>query len=442
MGIYEKTLINQRVEHIMWIVSGCSLRSMKAHGLKRRQSFAVTRAPVLSPAFLLRMLLIGVLLPVFCGRVLGAEIEATADTGNCRSTLSCPDQGGAGWEILRLQQRLAANPADVEARARLIDLLERTGAGGAAFDLPSGVPLRERTWWRDLVPMLQRTAWMALEVGHDSNINSGTADEVVHVPLLNYRSLTLDPLLTRMSSSFIGLRMGAVGRYPLGPRWALRAGGMAALRYNAAQYVYLPHSYEGRLALERDFGFWRLELGASGTQRWVAGYQAIGRSSVHAQLTGLFAHGLGGMAQVETSRNRYPLLSGAETKEDAMTLTLTHDDTGLRGSVMAARERATGVARELDHDSLGYSGAWVTDAFSRGRIRLTASETRARYLEPSPLFLTSRQDRTREYSIAYEHRLADGWTLTPRYVREENRSTVELMRYDRTQWMIEARKEF
>ena len=355
---------------------------------------------------------------------------------------SCPDQGGAGWEILRLQRHLAANPGDERARSRLIDLLGRAGAGDAAFDLPSGVALRERTWWRDLVPMLQRSAWVALELGHDSNINSGTADEVVHVPLLNYRSLTLDPLLTRMSSSFIGLRMGAVGRYPLGPLWALRGGGMAALRYNAAQYVYLPHSYEGRLALERDFGFWRLELGASGTQRWVAGYQAIGRSSVHAQLTGFLAHGLDGMAQVETSRNRYPLLSGAETKEDAVTLTLIHEGTGLRGSVLSARERATGAARELDHDSMGYSIAWVADAFSRGRIRLTGSESRARYVEPSPLFLTSRQDRTREYSIAYEHRLVDGWTLTPRYVREENRSTVQLMRYDRTQWMIEARKEF
>ncbi len=370
-----------------------------------------------------------------------AGVGASAD---CSETLrsACPAVSGRAREILALQRQLATNPDDAVARERLKELLAQLGATGAALDLPSGATLRERIWWRDLVPTLQRSAWMAVELGHDSNINSSTADEVVHVPLLNYRSLTLDPLLIRKPSSFVGLRMGAVGRYPLGPLWALRAGGMAALRYNTAQYVYLPHSYEGRVALERDFGLWRMEFGGSGTQRWVAGYQAIGRTSLHAQLAGLFAHGLTGLAQVETSRNRYPLLSGAQTNEAAVTLTMTHAATGLRGSVTGARERATGVTKALDRDSVGYSVAWVAEVFAAGRVRLNISETRARYVEASPLFLTSRNDRTREYSVAYEYRLAGGWAITPRYVREENRSTVELMRYDRTQWMIEGRKEF
>lgn len=373
----------------------------------------------------------------------GATHSGAATPATCAeaSAATCP-HGGQAREIILLQQQLANHPEDPVARDRLKTLLEQTGATGTALDLPTGALLRERTWWRDLVPMLQHSAWVAVELGHDSNINSGTPDEVVHVPLLNYRSLTLSPLLVQTPSHFLGLRTGAMARYPLSPNWALRVGGMAALRLNTEQYVYLPHSYEGRLALERDFGLWRVEAGVSGTQRWVVNYQAIGRSSFYAQVTRLFEHGVTGLAQVEHSKNRYPLFSETDTSENAMTLSMIHAGTGLQASVSGGRERATGVTKALDRDYLGYTLAWVSKTFSNGRVRLSFSENRAYYDEPSPLFLTTRHDLLRDYSVAYEYRLPDNWSITPRYVREENGSTVSLMKYTRTQWMIEARKEF
>lgn len=420
MAYYDLLIIGYPLAPKFWKTSPV----MSAQKEPRFQNILATAGPVLFWSWVF-----------FFGNALATECsELTASIG-----LRC---NGRASEIISLQQQLANNPEDTAAQDRLKALLAQIGATGAAQDLPSGALLRERTWWRDLLPSLQRSAWVAIELGHDSNINSGTADEVVNVPLLNYRSLSLDPLFVQTDSPFVGVRFGALARFPLGAFWALRAGGMAAMRLNSAQYVYFPHSYEGRLGLERDFGLWRVEAGVSGNQRWLAIFQATGRRSVYAQATRLFEYGLTGQVYAEHSRNHYPQFLEAETGEDAITLTMAHSGTGLRGTITNGKEKAIGVTKSLDRNYSGYTISWVKEAFAGARISLSLSGNQVKYDETSPLFLTARRDRMREYSIAYEHRLADNWTITPRYVREENRSSVSLMRYDRTQWMIEARKEF
>lgn len=349
---------------------------------------------------------------------------------------------GVTNEILLLQRQLALDPGDASARARLKELLRQKGVTGTALDLPAAPENERREWWLDVLPRLQHSAWQAFELGHDSNINSGTANDVVDIPLLNYRSLTLDRALVGTPSYFAGVRTGVVERYPLGPQWSLRAGGMAALRYNEAEYVYLPHSYEGEVVLERYAGLWRFALGASGTQRWVAGYQALARNSFNAELARVLAGRLLASLFVERSRNRYPLFEDTETDEDYARVTLSHAPSGLQGSLHFGRERASGKIKDLDRDFFGVSAAWVIPAGARGRLRLAFSAFQADYRQSSPLFLTTREDQNLELSAAYEYPLGRHWTVTPRVVHEKNRSNLDLTRYERTQCLVEARRIF
>lgn len=350
--------------------------------------------------------------------------------------------GRGAAAVLLLQRRLAVYPADAAARTLLEALLAELGAGPAAREVPGNAGLIGRPWWQRSLAMAQSAAWLAAEAGHDSNINSATGLSIIDLPLLNYRSLVLSPLLVRQGSAFLGLAGGVAAARPLAPALSVHAAVQASARYNAEEAAYLPQSYQARLGARGGFGRLTLEAAAGFEQRRVGKYRLVDRSEAGLTLRlDVSPEVRLGLAATGASQ-AYPLFNGLRTRSQITAVTARHLPSGLGLAAMALRERSLDGPRDLDRDASGVTLEWNRTVRGAGNLQVQWTATRSVYLEPSVLFATQRLDKSTLLSIAYAHRLAGAWTLTPRLVLEENASTIPLLAFRRRQVMVELRRDW
>jgi hypothetical protein len=344
--------------------------------------------------------------------------------------------------LLLAQRLLAAQPDDAAARALLADALAALNAEPAAFDIPARPDMERKPLWRGLLNAVQHAAWVGIEVGQDSNINSATPLDTIAIPLLNYRSLKLDPLLVQRASPFIGINAGAAVRKPLSGSLSVGARAAASVRLNTAEYAYLPHNYQGEVSLTKRFGDIQLETELGYGQDWVAGYRFVDRLGLAAKisvpLSRLWNMELGASA----SQNHYPQFNAVKTMQTKGSAGIGHSLTGLSASIHGGEEKAAGDIKDLDRRFAGVALSWRWPLFDRGTILARIGELRSEYLLPSPLFATQRIDTARDFELAYSHRLSDDWLVTPRLIVEQNSSSIPLVAFKRNQALIELRRTF
>ena len=366
-----------------------------------------------------------------------AAVAESLDSARCLMAAGRPAEA-----LLQLQRLVAADPGDAQARDLLQAALAGLRAEPGAYAVPSVAGLDPRPWWRKSLLAVQAGAWLAFEAGHDSNINSATDLDVVTVPLLNYRSLALDPLLFRHASPFVGVNGGLVFRKPLSSTLSLAARGLASMRYNSAQYSYLPHSYDLAVAFEQRLGAMLLEASAGKLQKRVAGHRIVDRETLALRLASPAGTRLQAAATAILAGNTYPLFDAVRTRDDSVGVELADHGLGLVLTLRAGREAATGPIKDLDRRYTGYSLGWRQRFTWGGWSTLHFGETRSNYATFSPLFLAQRSDTAREVVVVYAHPLGQGWTLSPKAASERNASTLPLTTFRRNQWLLELKKEY
>ena len=355
----------------------------------------------------------------------------------------CLIAAGRGVEaILLLQRILARRPDDGDARALVLAVLAEVNAGSLAHEMSLAEGGAWGTWWRRALESTRHATRIGFAIGHDSNINSATAIDVVTIPALNYRSVALNPLLVRRASTFAGINAALALKIPLSDSVNVVARGAVTARYNAAQYEYFPHNYALASAIEKRFGGLSLELAADYVQRRVAGFRVVDRMNYEATLGLTPAPTLRLSATLASARNTYPLFAGIRTDEHSAGLRVAHTASGLALSLHVGRERSIGAIKDLDRDYTALSLDWNRAIGSAGRVYLHLGESRSDYLAFSPLFLAQRVDKVRQFVLAYEHRIGANWALTPRLAMEHNASTIPIIAFRRTQWMLELSKDF
>ena len=344
--------------------------------------------------------------------------------------------------LLVLQRRLAEAPQDCAARGAILALLKELGGDAAAHELPAGATLGGRPWLSRSLAPLRPGAWVALEVGHDSNINSATRLDGIELPVLNYRSLALNPVLVQRGSGFAGIDAGLVATRPLSATASASAIVQAAARYNADEPTFLPHGYFAALSAEQWWARTRLAGEVIYLQRRLGRFRVIDRWQQGASLGLEPVPGWRLTLQLSLAGNRYPLFNAVDTDERAGGMQLAHARSGLTLAAQSGRERSRGPQKDLDRDFDRFALDWSKKLANGDLVAAHLATGRSRYLEPSPLFLAQRLDRTRELAVWYRHRLDADWSLTPKLLLEENASTIPVLAFRRHQVLLELRREW
>jgi hypothetical protein len=350
--------------------------------------------------------------------------------------------GRSSVAALLLQRILAQDGGDERAQILLFSLLDDMGAKGSAYDMSAGAQKRNSSWWSLWFPELRRGGWLAVEVGSDSNINRATDSKVVQSPLLNYRSLSLNPILTRRSSSFVGANAGMEVSYPLSPYVGIGARGAISTRYNTAEYVYLPNNYHLATVLSSNIGNLRLEAEASSSQYLLARLRVVDRQSFSATASMITYGNFIASLSADSSTNFYPQFSQIKAREQSFAAKGFHPGTGLRVEVYQGTESSTGQIKDLDRKFQGYKVGWDARFSENLRFGIHVDSGQSRYQLFSRLFDTNRIDRFGSLNISCEYRAGHDWYVTPKWISERNSSTIALSQYQRTQYLIEVRKEF
>ena len=282
-----------------------------------------------------------------------ASAAPAADSGDCVATAAAPDgeveqawqlaaSGRRASALLLLQRRLALAPQDCVARAAILALLKDLGGDAAAYELPAAASLGGRPWLSRTFAPLRTGAWLALEAGSDSNINSATRLDGIELPLLNYRSLALNPVLVQRGSGFAGVDAGLLATTPLSPTASASAIVQVAARYNADEPTYLPHGYFAALGAEKWWSRTRLAGELIYLQRRLGRFRVIDRWQ---QGVSLGVEPLAGWrlsVQLSLADSRYPLFNAVDTSEQAGGVQLAHAPSGLSLAVQSGRERSRG----------------------------------------------------------------------------------------------------
>lgn len=350
--------------------------------------------------------------------------------------------GRTAIAVLLLQRMLAIDSTDENAQSLLSGLLENMGAKGAAYQISAAATETNTSWWSLWFSELRRGAWLAMEVGNDSNINRATDTKVVQSPLLNYRSLSLNPILVQRPSSFISASGGIEVSHPLTPYLNVGVRGVGSARYNAAEYVYLPNSYHLAALLSSNIGNLRLEAEAATSQHLIARLRVVDRQSFGARASVATYGDFVASLSMDSSSNLYPQFSLVKTREQSFGAKVLHPGTGMIMGTYQGTEKSTGTIKDLDRIFRGYSLGWRSRLWQELRLGFEFESGESRYQEFSRLFDANRVDSFQSFSISGEYRLGSDWYLTPKWIAERNNSTIALSRYRRNQYLIEIRKEF
>jgi len=142
------------------------------------------------------------------------------------------------------------------------------------------------------------------------------------------------------------------------------------------------------------------------------------------------------------AQNRYPLFNDVETTQTKGSAGFAHVPSGMSGSVHYGEEIAAGDIKDLDRRFAGFSLSGRWPLLERGTLLARIGLVRSEYLLPSPLFATQRVDSASDMEVAFTYRLSDHWSVTPRVIAEQNKSSIPLVSFKRQQGMVELRRIF
>ncbi len=367
---------------------------------------------------------------------------ALAADGAVAEARALLDGGQRAQALLLLQRMAAAAPEDCAVRDLLVRALRELQVDAAGYEMPATAQLGGRPWWSRAGSAVQHAGWLALEAGRDSNINSATARDTIELPLINYRSLALSPLLVRRASDYLGLEGGLAGARPLTPVLSLNAGVAGAARYNLAEAAYLPQSVNAWVGAEARFGAWRLSGAATVAQRRIGRFRLLDRQEVSLGVGVEASPGLEARIGVIHGSSKFPLFNGVHTEDRAAEASVRHAASGLALSTRIGAERSGGEIRDLDRDFSAYAIEWTWAPRSDGLLRIGLGRIRSTYLVDSALFVARRQDKVSLLSLAYTWRFQPGWSLAPKVIVEQNDSNIPLIAFRRRQLALELRRDW
>ena len=370
------------------------------------------------------------------------------------------ETGRPGQASFIYERILAVDPTNARARLEMGGAFLALGEYARAklefetvlrlSNLPPGLREQARAYARAAENRLAGrralfTGYLEYGYGYDSNPRSATS--VGSITTANPFVIILDPVLLERSDHYHALGGGAEVNYRLGGAFSVYAGGDArARRYRnlgVADYGQL----DGRLGMGYARGPHSGRLGI------IAGRYDLDDRNVResAGMTGEYRHLASSRAQLSFNvlaaayryvpehlrANDFDLFQGSLGWLRAI------GSGGVLGvSVLGGVEKATGG--RLDGDKPFYGGRLtiqhtITD---RTAIFVLVGTQRGQYKEINPIFGVQRVDALHHLVTGLSWNFAGNWSLRPQLAYVENRSNLELFKFDRTDLSVNLRLDF
>jgi hypothetical protein len=299
---------------------------------------------------------------------------------------------------------------------------------------------------KDIRPSGRFNGYLSATAGYDGNLNHSTAHSQIYVPLFG-SNLTLSGDNVQRGASFAALAGGLRYTYDFDSRTKIYAGadltqrmlsGASAFDTGAAGAYAGGALKLGRHELKAALQFTHTELAgdpdrdiAAVTGEWnyeLRNGHQIALSARYAQVRQAKA----GLHVFDTNATAFNLVYATPVGQRASGLV----------SMFA------GVESNLKGNPFGEKSFFGMTMAGEYKLRhdLTASASltmqRALWDQVNLAFQTERMETRFDFSAGLNWRFADGWSLQPRYIYNDNRSSIAIYSYRRNEFSLTLRREW
>lgn len=374
------------------------------------------------------------------------------------------DSGRAMEGVFALERVLAVNPNHAQARAeiaRAYFILGENETSRREFETVKQQPVPPEVKatiqkFLDAIEQVQAatgrqiTGYLEAGIGHDTNVNSGTASSQVAIPAFAGLGLaTLNPAALKTADNFLSLAGGVNLRYPHSPTVAFLAGVDGSQRLHQNQTGFEQGYINGNAGVEYTQGKNKFLGAAQGQQLYV-------------QNTGVFrnSYGLVGQWQrqldndsllsafLQYARLEYPTQPVRNADRDVGGLAYAHAfsmkySPAVYVSGYYGNERQSDSTRpDLGHRVTGIRFGGQMNFSAQLNTFASASYEQRDYGGATPGFVDNRADRQKDYRIGVNYIPAKLWTVTPQVLYTDNSSNVPFNAFTRAQALVTVRRDF
>jgi tetratricopeptide (TPR) repeat protein len=390
------------------------------------------------------------------------EAERAGDPGyDFLLGLAALETGKNTNAVFALERVLAVDPNHVRARAeiaRAYAALGETKTAKQEFETvkKQGVPPEVAVTIDRVLSAIERVedegrttvrGYVEGTIGHDTNVNSATADRNVAVPLFGGAIFTLGPGGVQRSDTFTSVGGGLSLRKPLDKEWALTAGLNGSKRMNTDVDEFDTGSTDAHLGVVRTYGkdvfsaalqynqFWvdndRYREAAGFTAQWQHNYDARHQSSLYVQYSDLRY-----MSQGVRNADRFVI--GANFAKAMPGFKTVFYGGAYLGEEAAKKDNFEHLGHILYGMRIGAQHEIHRDA----RAFANLGYEHRRYGGEDPFFLKTRTDNQWNLSLGVAWTPAKNWRVTPQFQYTDTRSNIDLNRFRREVVSVTVRREF
>lgn len=365
--------------------------------------------------------------------------------------------------VFALERVLAVNPSHIQARAEIARAYTQLGEMETArreFEAVRKEPMPPEAAatiqkYLDAIEQAQagtRTAvaaYVELALGHDSNVNSGTASSQIAIPALpGLGPATLNPAALKQSDGFGQVAFGANVRHPVDPNLTLLAGVDGYQRLNFSKDDFDQGALGATLGMEVNQAQNRFLVALQGQRMDVdwAGFRnylgAVGQWQRQIGNDGVFT------GYLQYARLDYPGQDIRNADRYVGGVAYAHAFSGAYAPVVFVGayygnedERASGRP-DLGHRLAGIRLGGQLNWSERVSIFGFASYEDRNYGGATPGFLDDRADRQIDFRLGVSYKPNKLWAITPQVMYTDNKSNVPFTDYDRTQIFVTVRRDW
>jgi outer membrane protein len=371
------------------------------------------------------------------------------------------DAGQLERAVFALERVLAVQPNNLQARAEIARAYFQMGERDTAkreFETvrAARVPAEVRDTIDRFLSAIEaaRTrrfnAYVEIGLGHDSNVNSATAQSQVAVPSFGGAVVQLAAGSTRLKDEFGALSAGLSFSNDLAGAWSLVGSAAYYGKYNNEQSQFDTGTLDGALGL-----------------RWAGGSNAV-TGAVQLQQYSVdgdsFRESSGGVVQwqhnysqtsqvslfAQYAQLKYPDASQSirDAKRSIVGIATAQAFAGETAPVVFAsvyggeeKQDAENVPH-LGHKPVGVRVGSQWRLAPGAHLFANASLERRRYGGVDPLFLVEREDTQIDASIGLTYALGSKWSLRPQLSFTDNDSNIDIYVFRRTVVQLGLRRDF
>ncbi len=370
------------------------------------------------------------------------------------------DSGQPGQAVFALERVLAVRPEDALARAEIarayfaLSEFETSKQEFENVKTSGEVPPNARATMDQYLSLIDRaqrgeqrvSGYIGFSTGYDSNVNSGTDESSIAIPVLGNLPFQLVDKATSQDNPFAAVSAGVNGLKPIDKNWAVIGG--ARGYYRATETPFSTADTYLYAGVRGSFGKHEVVLAGQGEDfiidadslRFVYGgyaqwnYAVDNKSRLSLSFQG--------------NKIDYPDLTHRNATRYVTSASYLRAMPGKLEPVIYAgvyggvEQENHGTRPQFGHDLYGGRLGGSIELMPKVRGFASVSMEQRDYHGPDPVFLRTRDDTQYIVSSGVEYKFCENWMLRPNITYTANNSNIPINDYDRVVVGIDVTMQF